>query len=74
MPPRDKRGRLIGFNWWREMNMEIFTHATDAWERECEAVAIGYDTEIREYAEQHPRPNLKQILLANKGYAREEYR
>lgn len=64
---RDKRGRRIGRNWWREYNCEILLDATLTWERDAEAVAIGYATETAEYAEQHPRPTLKAFLLANKG-------
>lgn len=63
----DKRGRRIGYNWWREYNCTILLDATLAWERQREKVAIGYQTEEAEYAQQHPMPNLKQYLLANKG-------
>lgn len=64
---RDKRGRIIGYNWWREYNCDLLHCAAEAWERECESVAIGYDTEMAEFAEENPRPNLKQFLVANKG-------
>lgn len=64
---RDKRGRRIGYNWWREYNNSLLLDATLTWDRQCEAVAIGYATEIREYAEQNPRPNLKDFLIRNKG-------
>lgn len=66
-PRRDKRGRRIGYNWWREYNCSLLLDATLTWERQCEEVAIGYATEIAEYAELHPRPTLKNFLLANKG-------
>lgn len=66
---RDKRGRRIGHNWWREMNVSLLWDATHLWETECEATALGYDTEEAEFAASHPRPNLRQFLLANKGYA-----
>lgn len=64
---RDKRGRRIGRNWWREMNCEVLLDATLTWDRQCEAVAYGYATETAEYAELNPRPTLKAFLLANKG-------
>ena len=64
---RDKRGRRIGRNWWREMNCALLLDASLAWERQCENVAYGYKTETAEYAHAHPRPNLKAFLIANKG-------
>lgn len=64
---RDKRGRRIGHNWWREYNCAILLDATLVWERQCEAEALGYPTEVSEYAEAHPRPTLKAFLLANAG-------
>lgn len=51
------------------MNVSLFWDATHLWETECEATALGYDTEEAEFAASHPRPNLRQFLLANKGYA-----
>lgn len=69
VPParRDKRGRKIGYNWWREYNCDALFWAAQTWERECEAAAIGYGTETREYAAEFPRPTLKAFLIANKG-------
>lgn len=67
MTRRDKRGRRIGFNWWREYNVDLWFCANAAWERECETVAIGYVTEMREFAEQNPRPTLREFLETNKG-------
>lgn len=64
---RDKRGRRIGYNWWRELNCDLLFNATAAWERDCEATALGYATEIAEYRAANPRPNLKAFLLANAG-------
>jgi hypothetical protein len=64
---RDKRGRRIGYNWWREYNCAILLDASLTWERQCEEVAIGYPTEIAEYAAEHPRPTLKAFLIANRG-------
>lgn len=67
MTRRDKRGRRIGHNWWREYNRDLLFDATLVWERQCEETAIGYPTEIAEFAQAHPRPTLKEFLLANKG-------
>lgn len=64
---RDKRGRRIGYNWWREYNCNLLLDATLAWERQCEEVAIGYATETAEFARDFPRPNLKDFLVANAG-------
>lgn len=64
---RDKRGRRIGRNWWREMNCSILLDATLTWEHQREAACYGYATEMAEFAELHPRPTLKAFLLANKG-------
>lgn len=64
---RDCRGRRIGYNWWREYNCQLLLDATLTWERQCENVALGYQTETAEYEELHPRPNLKDFLVRNKG-------
>lgn len=70
---RDKRGRRIGRNWWRELNCSLLLDATLVWERDCEEVAFGYATETAEYAEAHPRPTLKEFLIHNKGMADQEH-
>lgn len=64
---RDKRGRRIGRNWWRELNVDSWRHADHAWWLDREATALGYATEKREYAEAHPRPTLKGFLISNAG-------
>lgn len=64
---RDKRGRRIGRNWWREWNTDLLHCADHAWWLAREAVAVGYATEEREYADQHPRPTLKAFLIHNAG-------
>lgn len=71
MPRTDKRGRKIGYNWWREYNCDLLFDAARTWETRCEVEAIGYETETREYAAQYPRPTLKAFLLANAGMNRE---
>lgn len=63
----DRRGRRIGYNWWREYNCSLLLDATLTWEAQAEAESLGYDTELAEYAEAHPRPNLKAFLKHNKG-------
>lgn len=69
---RDKRGRRIGYNWWRDYNCDLLFSANAAWERQCEEVALGYATETAEYAETHPRPTLKEFLVSNAGLHRGE--
>lgn len=68
---RDKRGRRIGYNWWREYNCSLLLDARLVWERDCEAACNGHATEIAEYASINPRPTLKSFLLANAGMYRE---
>lgn len=38
-----------------------------AWALQAEAVALGYDTELAEYAAEHPRPTLKAFLVGLAG-------
>jgi hypothetical protein len=68
---RDRRGRRIGHNWWREYNVSLWFDATVVWERDCEELALGYKIEEEEYAASVPRPTLKAFLLANKGMDRQ---
>ena len=65
---RPKRRHL-----WRETVVETFRLADEAWWAEAETVAIGYPTELREFAELHPRPTLKEAMLALAGRAHEVY-
>lgn len=58
---------------WRETVTETFYLADEAWQAEAETVAIGYATELREFAELHPRPTLKEAMLALAGRAHEVY-
>lgn len=58
---------------WRETVTETFRLADEAWQAEAEAVAIGYESELREFAELHPRPTLKEAMLALAGRAHEVY-
>lgn len=53
-----------GRHWWREMVTDAWRSANAAWEAQREAVAIGYDTEEREFQEAHPRPTLGGFMRA----------
>lgn len=53
----------IGRHWWRELVHEAWLLADHSWQLQREAVASGYATEEREYAEVHPRPLLKDFLV-----------
>lgn len=71
MDRRDKRGRRIGYNWWREYNCTLLLDATIVWDRECESNTSMYDTEVEEFRRLNPPPNLKDFLIANKGMSRQ---
>lgn len=60
---RDRRGRRIGANWWREWIVSEWFLAHHAWEQAAEYVSCGYATELREYTETHPRPTLKEFMV-----------
>jgi hypothetical protein len=63
MTRRDKRGRRIGRNWFRELAMETWRAAYDAWCVELEAASNGWATEAREFREAHPCPTYKATLI-----------
>lgn len=63
MVRRDRRGRKIGYNWWREMIVDLWFNANAAWERDLESSALGYETEELEYKLDHPRPTLKGFMV-----------
>ena len=67
MTRRDRLGRRIGRNWWREYVCQLLRDDTDAWEQRAEAEALGYPTEIAEYKIDHPMPQLKDYLVALQG-------
>lgn len=50
-------------HWWRDVVTDAWRCAMHAWELEAERVALGYATELAEYAEQHPRPRLKDFMV-----------
>lgn len=66
---RDRLGRRIGYNWWREFIVSHWFAADQAWQLAREAEAIGYATEEAEYAQEHPRPTLKAFMVQNAGMA-----
>lgn len=51
-----------GRHWWREYVVDAFRTASHAWDLEAEAASVGYETELREFAEQKPRPQFKHFL------------
>jgi RimJ/RimL family protein N-acetyltransferase len=69
---RDKRGRRIGHNWWREYIVDAWRSADHAWWLHREAVAMGYATEMREYAAEHPRPQLKLFMIQLRVHTQNE--
>lgn len=65
---RDRRGRRIGRNWWREYVTDLWRMADHAWWLDREAVALGYAAEMAEYEASHPRPTLKGFMLELAGH------
>lgn len=53
----------VGRHWWREMVVDAWRTANHAWELEAERVALGYATELAEYAAEHPRPRLQDFMV-----------
>lgn len=80
-PRRDRRGRRIGYNWWREYNLDILRNAETVWEALKESGEAIMTTSIAgaefttgyyqltdaEYRQIRPRPTLKELLIGNKG-------
>ena len=50
-------------HWWRDLVTEAWSCADHAWQLHREQVAIGYDTEEREFAAEHPRPKLRDFMV-----------
>ena len=44
-----------GKHWWRDL-------VTDAWWLRREAEALGYETEMREFEQEHPAPRLGDFM------------
>lgn len=61
---RDKRGRRIGYNWWREYNMEQFDSLYFHVEANREA---NHQMEPDEFKAAYPLPRLKDLLISNAG-------
>lgn len=61
---RDRRGRRIGRNPWREHITAHWSAADQAWFLTAEAESLGYATELAEHAAEHPRPNLGDFMVA----------
>jgi hypothetical protein len=60
---RDRLGRRIGRNLWREFVTDSWRAADHAWWLAREAEAIGYATEMAEFAAAHPRPTLRAFMV-----------
>lgn len=73
MERRDKRGRKIGQNWWRDHIVDSWFCAWYAWWLVREDTAMGYKTEEREFAENHPQPTLKSFMIALADPYRKEH-
>lgn len=59
------RGRAAptGRHWWRELVTDAWRCADHAWWLQREAIALGYETEMAEYAAEHPRPRLADFMV-----------
>lgn len=57
--PRPRGGR----HWWREYVTDVYRAADHAWWLARENAAYGYHTEMREFAEAHPRPRLRDFMV-----------
>lgn len=60
---RDTLGRKIGHNWWREMIVQTWRDAYDAWLADAERVTLGYAAELVDYKRDHPTPTLKAFMI-----------
>ena len=52
---------------WRDHVTQAHRVARHAWELEAERVAIGYKTELAEFAASNPGPTFKAALVGNAG-------
>lgn len=60
---RDKIGRRIGYNWWRELIMSTWRSAYDAWCAAAEEASVGYATELAAWKLDNPTPTLKATMI-----------
>lgn len=81
MESRDRLGRMVGRNWWREYICDLLWCDETAWQSLRESgdpihtsaiPGATYDTAYyqlteAEYRRINPRPTLKAYLIANKG-------
>lgn len=64
---RDSRGRRIGYNWWREMNVTIMSDYNSA----INAInGTNHQMEPDEFSEAHPKVTLKELLVGSAGMNR----
>lgn len=77
---RDSLGRRIGYNWWRQYNLDQLFLETEMWLRLRESgeyirgdVAGAdhhtcyYQLTEEEFRSLHPKPTLQDILIQNSG-------
>lgn len=64
---RDRLGRRIGRNWWREYITGEWRDAYDAWHLIMSDVCLGYAEEEREYRYNNPSPKFKDFLIQHAG-------
>lgn len=68
---RDKLGRRIGHNPWRDHITQCWSAADHAWWCTMEAETSLYATEVREWRATHPRPMLGGFMVAlSEGWSR----
>lgn len=61
---RDRLGRRIGRNRWRDYITDHWRCADHAWWLEAEAASNGWKTELAEFRASKPRPNLGDFMVA----------
>ncbi len=64
---RDRLGRRIGHNAWREYVLDAYRPARQAWWERMEAATAEYATELAEWTADNPGPTLKGFLVGLKG-------
>jgi hypothetical protein len=52
--------------------VSTWSAADAAWQADREAVALGYEAEMREYATERPRPTFKRVLIGLAGSRHDE--
>jgi hypothetical protein len=65
---RDKIGRRVGFNWWRDHNLQVmrdYNFAVDSLEGE------NHQMEPEEFKQAHPKLTFKQCLVGNAGMSQD---